>query len=284
MVADRGPVWCESRSKNTRELKMEKVHYEKRNKIAYVTLNRPDALNALDDDINKELWSVWEDFVNDDVLDVAILTGAGKAFCSGADLKTFIPKWEKANMLDIRKNIPTGIGGGITRGQHRITKPIIAAVNGHAIGGGFELALACDIRIASERAKFGVFEVRYGLHQGDGGIVRLVSIAGLATALDLSLTGREVTSEEAYRLQLVNKIVPHEDLMATAEQYATMIISNSQQAIRSAKETILDVVGLTLTDALRLETINAYSSLGDFSEARERLAKFYAKGKDSENA
>ena len=263
---------------------MDKVLYEKRNRIGYVTLNRPEALNALDDDINEELWTVWDDFAKDDSLDVAILTGAGKAFCSGADLKTFIPKWEKANMLDIRRNVETGIGGGITRGQHRITKPIVAAINGHAIGGGLELALACDIRIASEEAKFGVFEVRYGLHQGDGGIVRLVAIAGLATALDLSLTGREVTVEEAYRLRLVNKIVPREDLIATAEQYATMIISNSQQAIRSAKETILDVVGRTLADALRLETINAYSSLGDFSEARERLAQFYAKGKNTEKA
>jgi enoyl-CoA hydratase/carnithine racemase len=263
---------------------MEKVIYEKRNRIGYVTLNRPDALNALDDEINEELWSVWDDFAKDDSLDVAILTGAGKAFCSGADLKTFIPKWENANMLDIRRNVPTGIGGGITRGQHRIFKPIIAAINGHAIGGGFELALACDIRIASEKAKFGVFEVRYGLHQGDGGIVRLVAIAGLATALELSLTGRELTAEEAYRLQLVNKIVPHENLMATAEQYATMIISNSQQAIRSSKETILDVVGRTLAGALSLETINAYSSLGDFSEARERLAQFYSKGKVTKKA
>jgi enoyl-CoA hydratase/carnithine racemase len=265
---------------STRGINMEKVIYEKRNRIGYVKLNRPDALNALDDEINEELWSVWDDFAKDDSLDVAILTGSGKAFCSGADLKTFIPKWEKANMLDIRRNVPTGIGGGITRGQHLITKPIIAAINGHAIGGGFELALACDIRIASEKAKFGVFEVRYGLHQGDGGIVRLVAIAGLATALDLTLTGREVSAKEAYRLRLVNEVVPHEDLMATAEAYARKIISNSQQAIRSAKETILDVVGRTLNDALRLETINSYSSLGDFSEARERLAQFYSKGKN----
>jgi enoyl-CoA hydratase len=263
---------------------MDKVLYEKRNRIGYVTLNRPEALNALDDDTNAELWSVWDDFAKDESLDVAILTGAGKDFCSGADLKTFIPKWEKANMLDIRKNVPTGIGGGITRGQHRITKPVIAAINGHCIGGGFELALACDIRIASEKAKFGVFEVRYGLHQGDGGIVRLVAIAGLATALELSLTGREVTAEEAYRLRLVTKVVPHENLVEKAEQYASIIMGNSQQAIRSAKETILDVVGRTLDDALRIETLNSYSSLGDFSEARERLSQFYLKGKGKQKS
>jgi len=261
---------------------MAKVLYERRNRIGYITLNRPDALNALDDELNSELWAVWDEFARDDSLDVAILTGAGKAFWSGADLKTFIPKWENANMLDVRRNVPTGIGGGLTRGQHRIKKPVIAALNGHAIGGGFELALACDIRIASEKARFGVFEVRYGLHQGDGGIVRLVAIAGLATALELTLTGREVSADEAYRLRLVNKVVPHEDLMATVEHYASWILANSQQAIRSAKETIFDVVGRTLDEALRLETINAYSSLGDFSEARVRLAQFYAKGKARE--
>jgi len=263
---------------------MVKMRYEKRNRIAYITLNRPEALNALDDELNDELRAAWRDFAEDDSLDVAILTGVGKAFSSGADLKTFIPKWEKANMFDVRKNIPTGIGGGITRGQHRITKPIIAAVNGYAIGGGFELALACDIRIASDKAKFGVFEVRYGLHQGDGGLVRLVAIAGLATALELTLTGRDVTAEEAYRLRLVTEVVAHDDLMATAEKYASLIMRNSQRAVRSAKETILDVFGRTLDDALRIETINAYSSLGDFSEARERLAQFYSKTKDAEKA
>lgn len=92
-------------------------------------------------------------------------------------------------MLDVRRNAARGFGGGITRGQHRITKPIIAAINGLAIGGGFELALACDIRIAADTATFGVFEVRQGLHQGDGGLVRLVAIAGISVALDQALTG-----------------------------------------------------------------------------------------------
>jgi enoyl-CoA hydratase len=258
---------------------MRKVVYKKKNRIAYITLNRPEALNALDDELNEELWNTWRDFNDDSSVDVAILTGAGKAFCAGADLKTFIPKWEKANMLDARRNAARGIGGGITRGQHRITKPTIAAINGHAIGGGFELALACDIRVAAESAKFGVFEVRQGLHQGDGGLVRLVAIAGVAVALELTLTGREVLADEALRFGFVNKVVPAEQVVPSAEAYAHMILGNSQQAIRSAKETVLDIIGRPLDDALRLETINGYSSVGDFSEVRERLAKFFDKTK-----
>ena len=256
---------------------MARVVYEKRDRIGYITLNRPEARNALDDELNDALWEVWADFRADETVDVAIVTGAGKAFCSGADLKTFLPKWEHATMLDARKNAARGIGGGITRGQHRITKPIIAAVNGFAIGGGFELALACDIRIASEKAKFGVFEVRQGLHQGDGGIVRLVAIAGIGTALDLTLTGREVPAKEAYRLGLVNQVVPHEELLPTAESWARTILANAQQAIRSAKETILEIVGRPLDDALRLETVNGYSSVGDFREVAERLQMFFGK-------
>ena len=258
---------------------MAKVLYEKRDRIGYVTLNRPEALNALDDELNDALWDTWAEFNADDSVDVAILTGAGKAFCAGADLKSWIPKWEHATMLDARKNAAKGIGGGITRGQHRIAKPIIAAVNGFAIGGGFELALACDIRIASEKATFGVFEVRQGLHQGDGGIVRLVAIAGIGTALDLTLTGRAVTAEEAHRMGLVNEIVPHGELLPTAERWARMILANGQQAIRSAKETILEVIGRPLDDALRLETVNGYSSAGDFREVAERVRKFLGKSR-----
>ena len=253
---------------------MDKVLYEKRDRIAYITLNRPDKLNAIDDELDDAMWQSWNNFNADDDVDIAIVTGKGRAFCAGADLKTWLPKWEHANMLDIRKNIGRGFGGGITRGQHRIYKPIIAAVNGHAIGGGLEIALACDFRIAAETAQFGSFEVRRGLHQGDGGIVRIVAIAGLAVALDLALTGRIVAADEAYRLGLVNQVVPDDQLMPTANKLANQILKNSQQAIRSAKETILDIVGRTLDDALRLETLNAYSSVGDFSEVNRRLKAF----------
>jgi enoyl-CoA hydratase len=254
---------------------MSKVLYEKRGRIAYITLNRPEILNAVDDELDEALWQAWANFNADDAVDVAIVTGMGRAFCAGADLNTWLPKWEHANILDIRKNLRRGFGGGITRGQHRICKPIIAAVNGPAIGGGFEIALACDFRIAAETAQFASFEVRRGLHQGDGGIVRIVAIAGLAVALDLALTGRMVTADEAYRLGLVNRVVPDDQLMTTAEELANQILQNSQQAIRSAKETILDIIGRTLDDALRVETLNAYSSVGDFSEVNMRLQQFY---------
>lgn len=254
-----------------------KLSYRKEDRIAYLSLNRPEALNALDDQLNRELWDAWHDFSEDGAVDVAILSGEGKAFCAGADLKTWIPKWQHANLLTARHNAARGIGGGITRGQHRISKPIIAAIHGHAIGAGFELALACDIRIAAENAKFGVFEVRHGLHQGDGGLVRLVAIAGTAVALDLSLTGRAVDAQEALRLGLVTRVVPADQLLASAQACAQMILGNSQQAIRSAKETVLDLIGRPLDDALRLETINGYSSVGDFSEVRQRLARFFDK-------
>lgn len=256
---------------------MSVVLYEKRERIAYITLNRPEAMNALDDALNDALWAIWADFEADPDVDVAIVTGNGRAFCAGADLKTFIPKWEHATLNEARANVARGIGGGLTRGQHRISKPVIAAINGAAIGGGFELALACDIRIASASAKFGVFEIRQGLHQGDGGLVRLLAIAGMAIALDLTLTGREVLAEEALRLGLVNRVVPAEQLMDTAESYARMILGNSQAAIRSAKETLHDIVGRSLDDALRLETLNAYSA--DFNDVRARLERFFNKQK-----
>ena len=152
--------------------------YEKRDRIAYLTINRPEAKNAIDPEPHELLWEAWEDFRDDDSVDVAILTGAGDAFCAGADLKTYIPPMiQDATPREVRDNVATGLGG-LTRGLHRINKPVIAAVNGWALAGGLETALACDIRIASERAMFGSFEARRGYHHGDGGIVRLVNTCG----------------------------------------------------------------------------------------------------------
>jgi enoyl-CoA hydratase/carnithine racemase len=255
---------------------MAKVLYEKRDRIAYVTINRPEARNAIDPDTHELLWRTWEDFAADDSLDVAILTGAGDAFCAGADLKTFIPPWiDSATPRKVRDNVHTGLGG-LTRGLHRTYKPVIGAVNGWALAGGLETALACDIRIASERAMFGSFEARRGYHHGDGGIVRLVNVCGAGVALEMLLTAEPIDAQRALQCNLVSRVVPHDALMKEAETTARQILRNSQIAVRSAKETILDVIGRPLDDALRLEALNAYSC-ADPEETHALLQRFYDK-------
>jgi enoyl-CoA hydratase/carnithine racemase len=254
---------------------MSKVLYEKRDRIAFVTINRPETKNAVDPETHELLWSTWEDFRDDESVDVAILTGAGDAFCAGADLKTYIPDWMDATPRQVRDNVATGLGG-LTRGLHRIPKPTIAAVNGWALAGGLETALACDIRIASERAMFGSFEARRGYHHGDGGIVRLVNICGAGVALEMLLTAEPIDAERALRCNLVSRVVPHERLMEEAETVARQIMRNSQIAVRSAKETILDVIGRPLDDQLRVEALNAYSC-ADPHETMGLLRRFYDK-------
>lgn len=247
---------------------MSRVGVEKADGIALITLKRPEARNALDDALDAELAAVWEDFAADPDCRVAVLRGEGKSFCAGVDLKTALPRWAGASFGDLRRNVATGIGGGLTRGRHRLYKPILAAIQGHAVGGGFELALACDIRIAAEDARFGVFEIRRGLHQGDGGLTRLVAIAGLGVALDLSLTGREVPAEEALRLGLVSRVVPRECLDRTALEMARLIAANPPAAVASVKETALELIGRPLDDALRLEALYGYSSIGSGEQLR----------------
>jgi enoyl-CoA hydratase/carnithine racemase len=251
-----------------------KLLHEKRDRIAYLTINRPEAKNAIDPELHELLWRAWEDFRDDDSVDVAILTGAGDAFCAGADLKTYIPPWiQEATPRKVRDNVATGLGG-LTRGLHRIPKPTIAAVNGWALAGGLELALACDIRVASDRARFGSFEARRGYHHGDGGIVRLVNTCGAGVALELLLTAEPIDAERALRCNLVSRVVPHDDLLPAAEQVAQSILRNSQVAVHSAKETILDVIGRPLDDQLRVEALNAYSC-ADPEETMARLQRFY---------
>ena len=239
---------------------MPKVIYEKRGKIAYVTLNRPEAMNAIDLETHELLWETWTDFRDDDTLELAILTGAGdEAFCAGADLKTHFPYWiENADAMLPRRKIKDGLGG-ITRGLHRIYKPIIGAINGWALAGGFETALACDIRIASENAKFGSFEVRRGFHHGDGGIVRLVNICGAGLALEMLLTGEHIGAQRALQCNMVSRVVTHENLIEEAEKTATKILRNDTWAIRSAKETILNVIGRPIDDQLAYEAFTGYT-------------------------
>ena len=252
---------------------MNTVLYDKRDKVAVVTLNRPEAMNAIDLDTHRLLWEVWRDFRDDDTVEVAIVTGSGQAFCAGADLKTHLPLWaEQADALFPRSKIADGLGG-ITRGLHRIYKPIIAAVNGWALAGGLELALACDIRVASERAQFGSFEVRRGFHHGDGGIPRLVNICGTGVALEMLLTGDAIDAQRALACGMVSRVVAHDSLMEEAERVAAHILRNDQWAVRSAKETILNVIGRPLDDQLTYEAMMGYSGAAN-PAVIERLAQF----------
>ena len=255
---------------------MPKVLYEKRDRIAFVTLNRPEARNAIDPDVHARLVEIWTDFRDDDAVDVAILTGAGDAFCAGADLKTYIPPViEDATPARIREIVDLGIGG-LTRGLHRIYKPVIAAVNGWALAGGLETALACDIRIASEHARFGSFEARRGYHHGDGGIVRLVNTCGTGLALEMLLTAEPIDAQRALQCNLVSRVVPHERLLEEAELTAHQILRNSQRAVRSAKRAILDVVGRPIDEQLATEAWLGYSC-ADRDETLALLARFYDK-------
>jgi enoyl-CoA hydratase/carnithine racemase len=255
---------------------MSKLTYEKRDRIAYVTINRPEARNAIDPDVHRLMVEVWTDFRDDDSVDVAILTGAGEAFCAGADLKTYIPPIiGNASPSRIREIVELGLNG-FTRGMHRIGKPIIGAINGWALAGGLETALACDIRVASERAMFGSFEARRGFHHGDGGIVRLVNTCGVGVAMQMLLTAEPIDAQRALACNMVTKVVPHERLMEEAELTASHILRNSQSAVRSAKQTILDVIGQPLDFQLRTEAWNAYTC-ADPEETKDLLARFYDK-------
>jgi enoyl-CoA hydratase/carnithine racemase len=252
------------------------VLYDKRDRIAHVTLNRPEAKNAVDPNMHEALCRVWTDFRDDDEVDVAILSGAGDAFCAGADLRTFVP----ANYVDarpsrVREIVDLGLGG-LTRGLHDIHKPVIAAVNGWALAGGLELALACDLRVASDRAVFGSFEARRGFHHGDGGITRLVNTCGVGVAMQLVLTAEPIDAERALQCSLVTKVVPHDRLWPETELVARQILRNSQRAVRSAKETILEVIGKPLGDQLRIEGWNSYACV-DRDEAAALLERFYEK-------
>lgn len=253
---------------------MSKVIYEKRDQIAYITLNRPEVHNAIDTETDELLFEAWSKFRDDPDARVAILTGSGeKSFCAGADLKSHVDPWLEAGPELGRSLLDRGFAGGITRGLHHMRKPVIAALNGWVIGGGIELALACDIRVASERANFGFFHMRRGMHFADGGIVRLVNTCGVGIAMELELMGEPIDAQRAKEVHLVNRVVPHDDLMSTAEHIASKILRNPRVAVESAKETILEVVGRPLDDQLRLECLYGYSTMGN-PEIGERKQDF----------
>jgi enoyl-CoA hydratase/carnithine racemase len=255
----------------------EKVLYEKKGEVARVTLNRPEVKNAIDLDVHHRLREIWTDFRDDEKLRVAILTGHGDAFCAGADLRTHVPEWADVGPSLARDKLSDGFAGGITRGLHRIYKPIVAACNGWVLGGGLELAMACDIRIASDRAQFGSFELRRGMHPADGGIVRLVNTCGVGIALEMELTGEPITAERALAVNMVSKVVPHDELMAAADDMVARILRNDRRAVESAKETIFEVIGRTLDEQLKVECLFGYALCGGNPEVERRSREFLDK-------
>lgn len=203
------------------------------NNTAKITLNRPDKLNALNVDTLKELYSAFIDINNNAEVSSVILTGSGeKAFAAGADIKEI----NKLNILEGKKF--SEFGQQVFRYIEQLTKPVIAAVNGFALGGGCELALSCHIRIASENAKFGQPEVNLGIMPGYGGTFRLSRIVGRGRALELIVTGDNIDAQEAYRIGLVNKVYPQKDLIAKAEELCSRINSKSSLAIGMAIQSV----------------------------------------------
>jgi enoyl-CoA hydratase/carnithine racemase len=252
------------------------VAYERRGNTAHITINRPQAMNALGPDQHHGMIQIWEEFRDDSEALVAILSGAGdRAFCAGADLKTYTPLLAERDIYDTRQDSNRYGFGGITRGLE-IWKPIIAAVNGYALAGGLELALACDIRIASDSARFGCSEVQRGFHHCDGGTVRLPLIVGLGNALKMQLTGEAINAQEALRIGLVSQVVSQNELIPTAERMADLIASNGPLGVRSAKESMLRSLGRALEDALRFENI-LFSTLTRTEDYREGPKAFAEK-------
>ncbi len=218
------------------------IGYEKRDHVATIVIDRPEVMNALHPPANEEIAAVWDDFAADPEAWVAILTGAGdKAFSAGNDLK-----WTAAHGVP---RLPKGGFGGITA-RFDIWKPVIAAVNGFALGGGLEMALACDIIVAAEHATLGLPEPRVGLMAAAGGVHRLPRMIPLKIAMGLMLTGRRITAAEAARLGLVNEVVPGAALMETAERWAQEIMVCSPLAVQATKQAALEGLGRPVAEAM----------------------------------
>jgi enoyl-CoA hydratase/carnithine racemase len=213
------------------------VKVEKKDHVTYVTINRPEVMNSLNPYADRELDGVWNDFADDPDAWVAIITGAGeKAFCAGNDLK-FQAQHGGAAVKEIRETLKGGFGG-ITK-RFDLFKPVIAAVNGFALGGGFEVVMSCDIVIAAETAFFGLPEPTVGLMAGAGGVFRLPRQMPYHAAMGYLLTGRRMTAQEAYRLGIVNEVVPQAELMAAAERWVADIMKCAPLSVRASKEAAL---------------------------------------------
>src|SRR6516162_3431962 len=226
------------------------LHLDKKNQVAYITIDRPKVLNALSMAVMDELRQVFQAVKDDDGIRVVILTGAGeKAFVAGADIG------ELAEHSPVSAKEYTHRGQAIIDAIENLGKPVIACINGFALGGGCELAMACTIRLASENARLGQPEVKLGLIPGYGGTQRLPRLVGKGVAMQLVLTGEMISAQEAYRIGLVNEVVPATELIPRAEAIAAKIIANAPLAIQYAMEAVNRGLDLPLADGLYLEAV-----------------------------
>ena len=247
------------------------VRYETDGHIVTITIDRPEALNALDLDTWRAFGEATQRFEDDPGAWVGIVTGAGdRAFCAGADIKTTIRR-----LMDDPRGNPYDEPATIMRGQSP-TKPLIAAVNGVALGGGLEVVLACDLRIASSRARFGAPEVNLGLIPGWGGTQRLPRQVPYAIAAKLVLTGEMISAEEALRAGLVNAVVEPEQLMEEARKIAAVVASRGPLAVRAAKRAMVEGGALPLAEGLALEH-QLFDDLAYTKDVQEGIAAFEEK-------
>ncbi|MCH8109955.1 MAG: enoyl-CoA hydratase/isomerase family protein [Chloroflexi bacterium] len=232
---------------------MTAVLYEKRGKIAYVTINRPEAMNALNREVQQGLTDAWQEIEADPDIFVAILTGTGgRAFSAGADLKT-VETGEDRGEAVVPAPRASGRLGPSVRG---LSKPVIAAIDGYCLAGGLELALACDIRIATEGSQFGCPEVKWSLLHGFGAQVMPFTVH-MSNMMELLLTGEFVDAQEAYRIGLISRVVPKGEHISTAEEITEKICRNAPLAIRVTKELANLRVNQGLGEGMRL-----YATLG----------------------
>ncbi len=250
------------------------IRYQKRGHVRLITIDRPAKMNSLDFAANEALIGAWRKFDRDDDARVAVITGAGeRAFCAGADLKTYTMAFATRSGPEFRRRYTNGPGfGGITR-HLEIWKPVIAAINGYAMSGGLELALACDLRFCSPNAQFALQEVKWGFHACDGALIRLPWIVGLGNAMELLLSGDRIDAGHALRIGLVNRVVPQKRLLAEALAYAQELARRAPLAQQLGKEVMLRSLGRSVEDGLRFES-RSFHDLAFSADLRAGTAGF----------
>src|SRR5881296_1164219 len=232
------------------------IEFRSQGAVAVVTIDRPDVANAIDRPTAAALADAFRRFEADESLHVAVLTGANGTFCAGADLKAMRePGMERASRLDRDGDGPVGPT------RMLLAKPVIAAVEGHAVAGGLELAAWCDLRVAAEDAVFGVYCRRWGIPLMDGGTIRLARLIGHSQALDLILTGRGVSGEEALGMGLANRLVPTGEALVAATSLAHEVASRPQAALRSDRLSSYEQWSLALDEALAAEYEHGMATL-----------------------